>query len=49
MWQPINDVAWGATIALLRNAIALAYVPQAGGVLGRLRHGLGHAGRAVPA
>ena len=52
--QPLDDVAWGATIALLRNAIALAYVTQAGhacagGVLRRLRHGLGHAGRAVPA
>ena len=52
--QPLDDVAWGATIALLRNAIAPAYVTQAGhacagGVLRRLRHGLGHAGRAVPA
>jgi hypothetical protein len=26
MWQPLDDVAWGATIALLRDAIALAYV-----------------------
>ena len=25
MWQPVHDPARGATIALLRNAIALAY------------------------
>ncbi len=48
MWKPVHEVAWDATIAQICDRAGFP-VLSACGVLGRLRHRLGHAGRAISA